>query len=201
MKFTTNLMPLLSKAAQITPGLSRVVSVLSAGSEGKLHLDDLSLKTHYGMKACADHATTMNSLAIAQLASRNPNTTFVHTCPGPVKTNLDRDLGPLGRFAVSLIFTAASWWAVPIDQSGERHLFAATSMRYPPKSANVSTEEVEKGADGVRGSGAYPLSWDGSYSQNEKVMKDYRSQGIGQQIWEHTLDVFNKVCGTGGGKY
>ena len=51
-------------------------------------------------------------------------------------------------------------FSVPLDKSGERHLYATTSSNYPPMT-NPDGSAVISGA-GVRGSGAYLLSWDGS---------------------------------------
>ena len=61
MRFTTNLLPLLSKAANDNE-LSRVVTILAAGRERPMVEDDLELKTHFTLGHCADHATSMNSL-------------------------------------------------------------------------------------------------------------------------------------------
>ena len=200
MRFTANLLPLLTKAAHSTPPLSRVVSVLSAGFEAKINLDDLALKANFTLSACANHATTMNTLAAEQLASIYPSTSFIHASPGGVKTGLYRELGLLGRIGLRMTYALALPLMTPIKESGERNLFAATSTRYPPKSME-KVEDTEKGIDGVKGSGAYGISADGSYAQNEKVIQAYRSEGVGERIWEHTLDVFDVVCGKGDGKY
>ncbi|PGH13901.1 hypothetical protein AJ80_06170 [Polytolypa hystricis UAMH7299] len=216
MRFIHNLLPLLTNAAEsppsstttTTPQLSRVISVLAAGQESSaLHLTDLSLKTNFSDSACANHTITMNSLAIEELAAKFPRTTFIHAYPGIVKTKLDREFGWLMRGMWKGASVLATPWVVPVKESGERFVFMATSKRFPPKTENAmrdkgeAEEGVERGSDGVRGSGGYTLGWDGGFALKEKVMSKYRTEGVGKVVWEHTLDVFNKICGTGGGKY
>jgi len=193
MRFITNFLPLLNAASGTS--LSRVVSVLAAGMEGKLQLDDLSLKSHYSLSACANHATTMNSLIVEELATANPKVSFVHTYPGFVKTNLARSFGSL----YSVFSFAITPFAVPLGESGERHLYAATSKTFPP--LEKPDAEASIGSTGVKGSGAYLLHWNGESTGKEKLLKEYRAQGVGKKIWEHTLDVFDKICGTEGGRY
>lgn len=165
-----------------------------------MNLEDPALKNTFTLSACANHAITMNTLAAEQLASKYPDTSFIHASPGAVETRLHRDFGSLASVGLKFAFILARPWVTPILESGERHLFAATSMQYPPRSMK-SVDDTEQGINGVKGSGAYSISANGSYAQNEKVVQEYRSQGVGERIWEHTLDVFEKVCGTGGGKY
>lgn len=82
-------------------------------------------------------------------------------------------------------------WAVPLQESGERHLFAATSEMYKPR----GNEEGD-----VLDNGAYLLNWDGE-TTGKKILAEYRANGVEGKVWEHTRDVFEKVCGEGGGRY
>ena len=84
-------------------------------------------------------------------------------------------------------------FSVPLTESGERHLFHATAKEYAAKA--VAGDDAVKGSAGEKGSGAYILSWDGSVSGNDKVMRDFRERGVGSKIWEHTLEVFKRICG------
>ena len=194
-----NLLPLLTKASE-EKQLSRMITVLAAGTEGRCNLDDLSLKKNYSIGACATHAGTMNSLFVEDLASKYPGTTFIHAYPGFVKTGLVRNHGFFMQLGVSALTTVIKPWMVPLDQSGERHLYAATSPAYPPQIASQKDGAVV-GSAGIAGSGAYLISWDGSPNSKEKIMNEYREQGVGKKIWDHTMDVFDKVCGTEAGKY
>ena len=83
--------------------------------------------------------------------------------------------------------------SVPLGECGERHLFHATAKEYAARA--VAGDEAVKGSTGEKGSGAYLLNWDGSVNGNEKVMKDFRDRGVGNKVWEHTLEVFKRICG------
>ena len=198
MRFAVNLLPQLTHAAN-SGGLSRVVSVLSAGSESNIFLDDLALKKHYSLRKCVDHGSTMNSFAAEELAAANPGTSFIHAHPGIVKTNIAQGFGPVLKIAVDVFMTLAKPWTVPLLESGERHVYTATSKNYPPLA--VPNESAVVGSTGVKGSGAYLLRWDGTPSGAADVMEKYRLQNAGQKIWKHTLDVFDRVCGKEDGKY
>ncbi|MCJ1247102.1 hypothetical protein MMC30_004313 [Trapelia coarctata] len=196
-RFATNLLPLLAAASSSSaPGnLSRVISVLSAGTEGKMNLDDLSLKTHYSLANCANHAVTMNSLLACHQATTNPTTSFIHAAPGFVNTGLGTagQTGMLFKAAMGVVSFVISPLAVPLQESGERHLYAATSEVYKPSGT--------KGGEGdVLGKGAYLLNWGGERTE-KKILGEYRAQGVEEKVWEHTSEVFEKICGEGGGKY
>ena len=62
MRFAVNLLPQLTAAASAAPPLARIVSVFSAGYDGDLIADDLALRTHYSVRNCRTHATTMHAL-------------------------------------------------------------------------------------------------------------------------------------------
>jgi NAD(P)-dependent dehydrogenase (short-subunit alcohol dehydrogenase family) len=180
-RFAQNLLPLLKRAAEgPAPALSSLVSVLAAGLEGPINKNDISLKTTYSLRACANHATTMNSLAIQTLAKENPGITFVHSAPGGVQTNLVRGLGKWGKMAVENTYFLWRRWAVPIQESGERHLWAATS------------ESTAKG-------GAVLIGADSSVKTSELVKK-MKEDGTEKLVWDHTNEVFDKIC-KAGGKY
>lgn len=206
MRFVVNLLPQLTKAGTAedsapgkpVPGrnLSRVVSVLEAGGEAPLNLDDLSLKTHYSLRNAAKHAITMTTLSMQELAASHPTTSFIHAYPGVVKTGIMREFGAVTRAAMNAMFVLAKPWMVPLTESGDRHLYAATSPRFPP-SASDGAGDAAPGADGVKGSGAYLLHWDGSNAGNQKVLEEFRKNRTGKLVWEHTVGVFESICGKG----
>jgi hypothetical protein len=224
MRFIHNLLPQLSAAAgtaegdsssNITP-LSRAVSVLSPGGEGKLHLDDLSLKHNYSLGNAATYAITMTSLSLMELAAAHPTTAFVHSMPGGVDTNILRDFNPvvrglvwgLGKVLTSLPVSIPA--IVPIDQSGERHVYAATSELFAPRSCGTEgagqpqgvREGVPVGADGEPGSGAYRLNWDSELqTKKNPLLKEYAADGVADKVWKHTLEVFDSICSSPEGKY
>lgn len=157
-------------------------------------MDDLPLRTNYSLKNCAKHAITMTSLSMEELAQANPSTSFVHAYPGIVKTGLMRDFNAVTRAAMGALFSLASPWMVPLEESGERHLFAATSVQYPARGVGA-TSGVSPGSDGSPGAGAYLLNWDGVPRGNLQVLEKYRQDGVREQVWKHTLGVFKDVCG------
>ncbi|PYI03221.1 short-chain dehydrogenase/reductase [Aspergillus sclerotiicarbonarius CBS 121057] len=196
MRFVTNFLPQLIKAGeQSGPCLSRVISVLEAGGEAALHLDDLSLQTHYSLRNCAKHAITMASVSMEHLAASYPHISFVHSFPGVVRTRLDRDFGTATKYAVAALMVLARPWEIALDESGERHLYAATSPRFPPRIYKDGVSGAAEGSDGVPGSGFYRLSSTGDTYKSNKIMGLYRADGTRSLIWKHTLDVFAKVRG------
>ncbi|KAG8740086.1 hypothetical protein FRC10_004764 [Ceratobasidium sp. 414] len=84
-RFVYDLLPLLEKA-KAQGEEARVLTVLSAGTNGKIDEVDLDLKTGYGLKAAADSATAMNDYMCESFAARHPDMSFVHTYPGLVRT-------------------------------------------------------------------------------------------------------------------
>lgn len=111
----------------------------------------------------------MTDLALEALAQRTPEVSFVHDYPGTVKTDLGKNADSI---LVSILFSMISlfgWlFCVPIKECGERHLFLATSAKYPalankpvkvvPLSGDV---QIAMGTDGESGSGVYSVDWDG----------------------------------------
>jgi len=61
-RFIDNLMPQLNEASSSEFG-SRIISVLSAGQEGQLNMDDLDLKKTYSLANAKTHAVTFNTAA------------------------------------------------------------------------------------------------------------------------------------------
>lgn len=117
-----------------------------------------------------------------------------------------RDLGPLARFGAEVFSVLAKPFFVPLEESGERHLYAATSQVFVPKrDGEGSTAAVAAaaavGSDGVKGSGGYLLNWNGDVVGKQNLLRKYREEGVGKTVWQHTLDVFQNVCGTKDGKY
>jgi hypothetical protein len=106
-----------------------------------------------------------------------------------VKTKASRGFGRLSPVLdmVSFLLTPL---AVPLKESGERNLYAATSAAFAPQLQGGETI----GADGAKGTGAYLLNWSGDIVGNQKILKPYREQGVAEKVWNHTQDVFNKVC-------
>ncbi|KAM5476269.1 hypothetical protein MauCBS54593_000954 [Microsporum audouinii] len=205
MRFITNLQPLLSAAAQDDDNarLSRVVTVLDphaslrAGGSGSLNFADLSLKDTFSLSKCAAHASIMANCFIESMAQKYPHTSFVHSYPSGVATGLLRGL-PFGGLLSAVLPTLLKPFMVPLEESGERHLFAATSNRFPPKADGDSVEgPVALGSDETKGSGSYLLNWDGEvFPANKKLSKIRTEDGV-EKVLQHTNEVFKRVCDEG----
>ncbi|KAJ5542644.1 hypothetical protein N7461_008647 [Penicillium sp. DV-2018c] len=200
MRFLHNLLPQLTKAANAentAPGkqrnLSSVLSILDARGNSPLILNDLSLKDNYSLRNCANHAITMTSLSMEELASAHPSTSFVHAYPGIVKTSLARDRGFLMKTALSAVMVMLTPFTVPLEESGERNLYAATNPSFSPRGLNADDAAI--GSDGVRGSGAYLVGCDSGIVSDQKTLQRYREDGTRGKVWKHTLDIFQSFCG------
>jgi NAD(P)-dependent dehydrogenase (short-subunit alcohol dehydrogenase family) len=198
MRFTQNLLPLL-EAAESQPG--RVVSVLGGGFEGNINADDLDLKHGYNIVSCAMHSVTMTSLAMEHLAA-SQRASFVHVFPGLVGTNIYTNsfLPPLAA-----VYNYGMWplmypFSVNIEESGQRHLFHATSEHYPANTIDRSDatatrdgDRAAMGSNGVLGSGAYLMNWKGETSAAGKKMQRLRAQGMAQKVWKHTTELLDRT--------
>lgn len=210
MRFIANLLPLLTAAAQdpsvsANARLSRVVSVLDphvpvrAGGSGTLDFSDLSLKRTFSLTKCGAHAGLMGNYFLEAMAQRHQRTSFVHAYPSGVATGVLREL-PAGRALSAVLKPLLSAFMVPVQESGERHLFAATSARFPPKAEGAEGMEgdVAVGSDGTRRSGCYWVSWDGEVFPANAKLEKTRAQGAVEKVVLHTEEVFKRVCEEGG---
>ena len=199
-RFIHDLLPQLRAAPA-----ARIVSIHGAGKEGKLNEDDLLLKDTYSMATAAMHTSTMNSLALEEIAATNPTISCVHVFPGLVMTPGFDVLAETWPAPLRLLFKAAGiplikLFTTSVEESGVRHLFHATSARFPPAAvrdppaAGVALPAgavVAHGADWKEGSGCYLLGWDGEEIGDKKLLDEYREKGYGKKIWQHTYEVFN----------
>lgn len=204
MRFISNLLPQLRTATTEPPHFSRTLSVLGAGHEGTLNLSDLDLKTTFSGQRCAAHTIVMNDFMAEEFAAREPGISFLHSSPGVVNTGLARGLPFWARGAMKVATPLLYPFFTGADETGQRQLFLATSGIYPPAkpaddaplASGVSLLKglsVSKGSNGKFGSGAYLVNWDGDITGKEKVLSDYRDQGVAKNVWEHTMRVFQKV--------
>lgn len=190
MRFIVNLMPKLTEAS---PRLSRAISVFGAGGEGPLILDDLSLKENYSFRKCTDHAITMTSLAMNELSQAHPAISFIHTYPRVVKVNLTRDLNTVAHAEAKMLLSLATPWVVPLQESGERHLYIATNRKFWPWGTKIGSNVQPEGADTAMK--AYLIDQRGIPRQNPKLPREHGRKGVGRTVWAHTLDVFRTMCG------
>ena len=129
----------------------------------------------------------------------------MHGFPGAVNTSLfGRIDGILGVVLRAYIYFLGRWICVPIEESGERHLYLATSARFPPASAGSDGGsgvpegdgiDVAQGTTGEVGSGVYSVQWDGASASPtvHKLLAGYRDKGMVEEIWQHTESEFKRI--------
>ncbi|KAJ5171986.1 hypothetical protein N7492_004579 [Penicillium capsulatum] len=208
MRFITKMLALLSAAAKdasVEPSarLSRVISVLDPlvavrpGGSSTLDYSDLSLKHNFSLGRCGAHASLMGNFFLESLARQYVHTSFIHAYPSGVATSLMRDM-PGGSLISGILKTLARPFIVPIEESGERHLYAATSERFPSRIEGMNEgRDIAVGSDGTRGSGSYWLNWNGeAFPRNSKLDK-VREECAGDRVVHHTEEVFQRVCEEG----
>ena len=139
----------------------------------------------------------MNDFACEHLAHENPEVAFVHMYPGFVKTNqINFADGFFLKKALKVLAFLATPFAVDVEESGERTLFNGTAECFGPgRSRGGWDKELAIGSDETKGSGAYILKWDGSVVGKQGVLKPMREKGMGEKIWKHTLEMFERVEG------
>lgn len=144
MRFVQNLLPLLTSSPPRASGGSRIVSIHGAGREGHLIEDDLELRRNFSLLNAATHTSTMNTLALSEIAARHPSISCIHVFPGVVITPgyavLSEDwVLPLKMLFRRVILPVVKLLTVGLNESGKRHCFHATSARYPPATVTAAT--------------------------------------------------------------
>ncbi|KAI9828097.1 MAG: hypothetical protein M1832_003624 [Thelocarpon impressellum] len=201
-RFIANLLPLLQQAT----ALRRVVTVGVSGKEGPLFTDDfqgwkvpiLSQRGHLG---------SLLTLSLEALAQKAPDVSFIHDFPGPVKTDLARDAKGAVMAVLKVAFKIVGPFVyIPNEESGERHLFLATSARYPAgasvdASSGVPLADglaVARGTTGESGSGVYSVGSDGESAgpKVEALLAQFRKDGTSEEMWNHTEGEFKRIAGS-----
>ncbi|KAJ5136498.1 hypothetical protein N7448_005052 [Penicillium atrosanguineum] len=196
-RFTINLLPLLRQAT----GLRRVVTVLAGGHDGPVYPDDFQAQ-RMSIFSLRGQVASMTDLILEGIAEQAPEVSFVHDYPGTVKTGIGRDANTLLVRIVSWIVPVIGMFLyIPIKESGERHLFFATSDKYPPRTGDLAGVpsggvSVADGIDGKSGSGVYSIHWDGeSVAKVVELLRGMREKGMAQQVWDHTQGEFKRIFG------
>ncbi|KAI4134253.1 MAG: hypothetical protein LQ347_001687 [Umbilicaria vellea] len=202
-RFIVNLLPLLQQAT----ALRRVITVLAAGKEGPVDTSDFQGRK-VPMLAQRGHGTSLVTLSLEALAKKAPDVTFIHNFPGQVKTNLARSGDGAAIFIlrmVSKVIGPLITSYMPNEECGERHVFLATSAKYPsgtngrtssgvPLASGVA---VARGTNGISGSGVYSVDWEGESSgpQVEELLAKFRKEGLVEKVWEDTEEEFKRITG------
>lgn len=200
-RFIVDLLPLIQQATS----LRRVVTVFAAGKEGRLYPNDFQA-WKVPMISQRGHASSLVTLSLEALAKKAPDVTFIHNFPGAVKTNLVRGGEGVAIFALKMVFKVIGPMIyIPNQECGERHLFLATSARYPPSTSGDAASgvplpggvAVARGTNRKTGSGVYSVDWDGESSgpKVEELLARFRKEGMVEKVWNHTEEEFKRITG------
>ncbi|KAI9846295.1 MAG: hypothetical protein M1838_001325 [Thelocarpon superellum] len=203
-RFIVNLLPLLERATD----LRRVVSVFTATKEGAINMTDFQ-GWKLPLMQQRSHASSIVTLSLESLAKKAPTVSFIHHFPGPVKTGIARGTtGPVFAVLKAVSAVIGPFIYIPIVETGERHLFVATSARYPPgtvadkdAAAGVALEDgvaVARGTNGQVGSGVYSTDAMGE-SADEKVVQllaGLRTDGLVEKVWDQIEGEFKRITGS-----
>ena len=132
------------------------------------------------------------------MANTAPEVSFVHDYPGTVlETALWRGKEGPSPSAIEAI--------VPIEESGERHWYLATSATY--SSLGIEGTAVRLG-DGVSvaldtkgdiGGGVYSVGWDCESAAPLELLADLREKEMVEDVWQHTEGEFKRITELDGG--
>ncbi|KAL4907240.1 hypothetical protein BDW74DRAFT_189752 [Aspergillus multicolor] len=199
MRLITNLLPLLTNTSNTNGTLGhggRVISIYGGGFEYPIDTSDLALKKNFSLLNAYKHSITMTSLSMSYLSKTNPRVSFIHGFPGLVGTNIYSNSFP---GPVAAVYNYGVWplmwpFSVNVQESGERHLFHATSERYPARDGGNGSGEVAVGVDGVKGSGVYLLNWKGDVRETTNALKRYLADGTDERVWRHTEELLKEAA-------
>lgn len=199
-RFIYNLLPLLQAAT----GIRRVVNIFCGSKEGPINLLDLQLR---GTKAGdlikqRGHGASIITLISAHFSQIAPTVSFIHDFPGFVKTNIARDTRGLVFGFMKVIGTLFAFRYIPALESGERHLYLATSARYPPaegrdEGVRLSEEIViARGIDGAPGGGVYSTDEanESAGPAVEDFLKSMKKDGMVEKVWKLTDAEYARIA-------
>ncbi|KAL9622233.1 MAG: hypothetical protein Q9160_003416 [Pyrenula sp. 1 TL-2023] len=207
MRFINRLLPLLLNSVLPT----RIVSIYAAGTEGKLLPNDLSLRdpAHYSYLQARSHITYMTTLFMETLAEQHcGKLSLSHVFPGLVITpafqspDIPTWFRLLWRVFGGLI---ARLYALAPAECGDRILFLS-SPRFLAKQAGEAVgsdlqkdtatgagAEIATGTDGIPGSGAYSVNWNGETISVQKSYRKIDRKDISKLVWTHTTGAFEEI--------
>ncbi|KAL2162895.1 hypothetical protein VTH06DRAFT_6731 [Thermothelomyces fergusii] len=217
MRFVVNLLPLLQRAT----GLRRVVTVAVGTKEGPVDATDMQGRRASFPWRLRGHFASLTTLALEAIAARGAQgVAFVHDYPGYVRTSLGRRDATGATAAVlaaadAVLGLLAPLIAVPLDESGERHLFLGTSARFRPRDTITVQNDgtcaggdgsgvplpagvaIARGTDGGAGSGVYSVDQDAESAPVavEGLLDRLRKDGTAEMVWADLEAEFVRITG------
>lgn len=200
-RFIVNLLPLLQKAT----ALRRVVSVFAGTKEGPVSTTDFQ-GWKVPLMSQRGHASSLVTLSLEALAEKAPDVSFIHSFPGPVRSGIARGTEGAIMFIVKAVFKVLGPMVyMPTVEAGERHVFLATSAKYPagtngdaasgvPLAGGVT---VARGTNSGIGSGIYSVDSQGESAEPkvEELLAQFRKEGMIEKVWKHIEDEFKRITG------
>jgi hypothetical protein len=198
-RFIVNLLPLLQKAT----ALRRVVSVFAATKEGPINTTDFQ-GWKLPLMAQRGHASSIVTLSLETLSKKAPDVSFIHNFPGVVKSGIARGTtGAIWFMVKAAIRVLGPLVYIPIVEVGERHLFLATSARYPASKSEDTASGVPlaeglaiaRGTSSKIGSGIYSVDEQGESAKPkvEELLAQLRKEGMVEKVWEHIRGEFVRI--------
>ncbi|KAH8658220.1 putative short-chain dehydrogenases/reductase [Xylariales sp. PMI_506] len=217
LRFVLNLIPLIRQA----PTFRRIVSVLAATCEGDIDIRNIRGEGLPLLK-WRNQTAALQSLLLERVSRENATQsgiTLIHAFPGLVKSGITRDARGFQAFTSKLMTLLLSpLIATPPAESGERHLFLATSARYPPlgsagegslpagvlagvqqpSTTNGSSIDIARGSDGQVGSGLYSIDHKGESASPrvEQVLARYLEDGTSDKVWDYIMSDMKNISGS-----
>jgi NAD(P)-dependent dehydrogenase (short-subunit alcohol dehydrogenase family) len=198
-RFILNLLPLLKAAT----GIRRVVSVISGTKEGEIDLDDLqgwNVTTRDRIKH-RGHSSSIVTLTHAHFMQQAPTVSFIHDYPGVVKSGIARGTTGLLWGVMTVIQMLGPLINIPEQESGERHLYFATSARFRAKDGVEEAVQLgegvgfARGIDGVEGSGVYSADQDNESAGPavEELLGRFKKEGLVEKVWGMIEEDFARI--------
>lgn len=200
-RFILKLLPLLEAASTIR----RVVSVYFGTKEGPVNLNDIqgwNVKTANEIVKNRGHSSSMITLIHEHFAKQAPTVSFIHDFPGSVKSGIARGTTGMLSVVLAVMKLLGPLVHIPTLESGERHLFFATSARYPAKEAVKEKAvprgegvQVAMGTNGVEGSGVYSADQVNESAGPEVVelLERLKKEGLEERVWVAIEDEFDRI--------
>lgn len=201
-RFILNLLPLLQNATT----LRRVVSVFTGTKEGPVNMTDFQGRKVTDLLSHRGHASSLVTLSLESLAAKAPTVSFIHNFPGFVTSGIARGTKGLMMGAFRLISTLlAPLLSVPTVEVGDRHVFLATSAKYPAGESGdmaagvplVGGVRVARGITGEVGAGVYSVDAQGESAdvRVEELLAQFRKEGLVEEVWKRIVDELVRITG------
>lgn len=159
------------------------------------------------MFAARGHLASLVTLSLEAIAKKAPDVSFIHDFPGSVRSGLGKDFTGFAIFLLKMVLKIIGPFIyIPTAESGERHVFLATSARYSAggdgsgDGSGVPLDDgvaVARGIDGIQGSGVYSVDWKGESASPkvESLLDGYRKKGMEDKVWKYIEGDYLRITG------